>query len=590
MIGADKLADRLRREADRVHTKASLLAEQETAKQRIEDLAQQRDECSVEKKQIDANWDALWASCGIQPLTPREMRAWLDNLETLRHHVGQLNSLQQQVNDLEHTRDTQIQLLKQQLQNLAVDASDFISLDAALVESEAVAGEFEGIKRQQEVLEKEIETLERQLKSARTENQAARSEFYSWQSQWKQALDGVGLDGDTLPSEAADVIDTLRVLFAKQSDADKLQIRLRAIDEESESFRIQVSSVAATITPDLAELRADDVVIRLTALLSESRTRQSRRQQIEEQLQQARQDIQDSEAMILTMTHRLDTLCVEAKRDDHSELEDAERNSAEHLRLKAEVNSVEQEILDVGEGASLPELEADAEGIDQSALSGQIEVLINAINEELEPRRTVLAETKGREEKELELMDGSDYAATLANQVQSVLASVRSNAERYVRLKLAARILRDEIERYRQENQGPLVKRASEHFTLLTQASFEGLRTDFTDRDEPVLVGLRANGERVHVAGMSSGTRDQLYLALRLAALEKYMESSEPMPFIVDDILVHFDDDRSKATLGVLAELAKKTQVILFTHHSQLLAQARELAVVHELSQDNGGN
>ena len=46
--------------------------------------------------------------------------------------------------------------------------------------------------------------------------------------------------------------------------------------------------------------------------------------------------------------------------------------------------------------------------------------------------------------------------------------------------------------------------------------------------------------------GMSNGTRDQLYLALRLASLEKYMESSEPMPFIVDDILVDFDDECSQ--------------------------------------------
>lgn len=48
------------------------------------------------------------------------------------------------------------------------------------------------------------------------------------------------------------------------------------------------------------------------------------------------------------------------------------------------------------------------------------------------------------------------------------------------------------------------------------------------------------------------------------------MDSAEPMPFIVDDILVHFDDERSKATLGLLAELAKKTQVIMFTHQSAL--------------------
>jgi len=327
-------------------------------------------------------------------------------------------------------------------------------------------------------------------------------------------------------------------------------------------------------------------VMRLNALLSESQTRQSRRQQIEEQLQQARQDIQDSEATIQTMTERLDALCVEAERDSHAELEEAERRSADHLRLKAEVGGVEQEILDAGEGATLAELEVEAKGVDPDALPGKIEALTSKIDEELEPRQTVLAETKGREEKELELIDGSDHAAALADQGQSILASIRSNAERYVRIKLAARILRDEIERYRKENQGPLVKRASEHFAMLTRGSFEELRTDFNEKDEPVLVGIRPNGERVHVEGMSNGTRDQLYLALRLASLEKYIESSEPMPFIVDDILVDFDDERSEAALSALAQLAQKTQVILFTHHSRVVEQARKIdgaVQVHDL-------
>lgn len=64
------------------------------------------------------------------------------------------------------------------------------------------------------------------------------------------------------------------------------------------------------------------------------------------------------------------------------------------------------------------------------------------------------------------------------------------------------------------------------------------------------------------------------------------MDSAEPMPFIVDDILVHFDDEQSKATLGLLAELAKKTQVIMFTHHQRLVEQAQGLdgaVSIHEL-------
>ena len=64
------------------------------------------------------------------------------------------------------------------------------------------------------------------------------------------------------------------------------------------------------------------------------------------------------------------------------------------------------------------------------------------------------------------------------------------------------------------------------------------------------------------------------------------MESAEPMPFIVDDVLVDFDDPRSQAALNALALLAEKTQVILFTHHSQVVEQSKQLqseVQIHEL-------
>ena len=149
--------------------------------------------------------------------------------------------------------------------------------------------------------------------------------------------------------------------------------------------------------------------------------------------------------------------------------------------------------------------------------------------------------------------------------------------ERYIRIKLASKILREETERYRAENQDPVLKIACRYFMELTMGSFTGLRTDIDDHGELVLEAVRSNGSSIQVEAMSSGTRDQLYLALRLATLEWRIASSEPMPFIVDDILINFDDRRSAATIKALSSLGEKTQVILFTHHQQIVETAREL-------------
>jgi hypothetical protein len=59
------------------------------------------------------------------------------------------------------------------------------------------------------------------------------------------------------------------------------------------------------------------------------------------------------------------------------------------------------------------------------------------------------------------------------------------------------------------------------------------------------LVGRRDADHMVGVPVMSEGTRDQLYLALRLAYLEEYADRTEPIPFIGDDLVTSLDEERT---------------------------------------------
>jgi len=87
---------------------------------------------------------------------------------------------------------------------------------------------------------------------------------------------------------------------------------------------------------------------------------------------------------------------------------------------------------------------------------------------------------------------------------------------------------------------------------------------------------------------MSNGSHDQLYLALRLASLESWLRAHEPIPFVVDDILLNFDDRRALAALRALTALSHQTQVLFFTHHRHLVELAGanlppDVLFVHEL-------
>ena len=185
-------------------------------------------------------------------------------------------------------------------------------------------------------------------------------------------------------------------------------------------------------------------------------------------------------------------------------------------------------------------------------------------------------------------MDGSDRAALSAESAQNLLATLHGDVTRYATLELAAAIMKRGIELYRDKNQGPIVKRAGDLFAALTVGSFARLQIEDDGSGQSILKGVRPDGRLVGVDGMSDGSHDQLYLALRLASLESWLSSHEPIPFIVDDILLNFDDTRSTAALKTLAELSRRTQVLFFTHHRHVVELARaslppHVVFLHEL-------
>jgi uncharacterized protein YhaN len=170
-------------------------------------------------------------------------------------------------------------------------------------------------------------------------------------------------------------------------------------------------------------------------------------------------------------------------------------------------------------------------------------------------------------------VDGDAVAADAEQSAADAAARLSNLITEYASARLSSSIISEVIETYQHRYQGPLLARASKLFATITGGRFAKVATDF-DEDMTILVGVRANGKREIVGNLSSGTRDQLFLALRLAAIESHVGNRQPMPVVVDDIVINFDDASASATFKVLAELSKKTQVLFFTHHEHLLERA----------------
>ena len=149
--------------------------------------------------------------------------------------------------------------------------------------------------------------------------------------------------------------------------------------------------------------------------------------------------------------------------------------------------------------------------------------------------------------------------ATLRQQLDALNARISSLEETYAALEIAMSTLSAASTELQRRFAPRISKRAQELFSKLTDGRYDRLTLgeDFT-------VHAGATGETTLHSALwrSEGTTDQLYLALRLAVS---LELTPEAPFILDDALVRFDDQRLSQALTILEEAATGRQVILFT-------------------------
>ena len=241
--------------------------------------------------------------------------------------------------------------------------------------------------------------------------------------------------------------------------------------------------------------------------------------------------------------------------DTNALLSEAITRSDEQRRLNAELAEAMNNFLNGGDGLTRLQIEAEIVAADLVQLGAELAKINDELSDTVK-RQNDLSADLANALRILSEIGGSDAAAQAEAQRQEALAQMSDVAERYVKVLTASRLLRWSIERYREDKQGPLLQRAGSIFSTLTSGSFRKLIVDF-DREPMVLEGQRSDGKLVGISGLSDGTRDQLYLALRLAALEMHLEQSMPLPFIADDLFINYDDERSKAGFEALRDIIR---------------------------------
>jgi uncharacterized protein YhaN len=398
-----------------------------------------------------------------------------------------------------------------------------------------------------------------------------------WTLAWAPAIAALGAPADIDPEDAGELVTQWATAEGVISTRALTQRRLDGMDEDAAELARLAKSIAE---PMGLELPIDEVV---AAQMLETRWRDNEKARIQ------RAELEPGLSSLATLLAKrrgevdsavtlLRDLAAQSGVADMAEAELAALATRQVGRtaVKAELDRVEASLLTAGDGLNLGALRE--ERADRTL--DNLRAAVASLDEE-DRAATVDYESAVRAEQTLraDLASRADDTTVARATAEREAATVQMHdaIERYVELTLAKSLITQAIAKVRAQQQDPIIRRAAELFAVATAGEFTGLETDVDQNGKPVVVGVRASGGQAPVAIMSDGTRDQLFLAFRLASLDAYCSATEPLPFIADDVLVHFDDPRSASTLELLATFSETTQVILFTHHASIPDSAREL-------------
>jgi uncharacterized protein YhaN len=569
----DRLADA------RFHD-AARLAEIDSLQQRIAQAQQDVSACEVEGDRLEQKalqaaqeWSARLAARGLPVMAPQAWSGWAAHHQRLLEALAAREALATEHRSLLLQRDHHLQLLQLAYAGINQRGSGLPSLSACLrhartlmaslqqacADRRRLADAFEHALRDAQGHRDALVALDREADSLRS----------SWQSLAGELRLGISASSHVLAARL-DAFDDLRDASLAFEAADR-QWQLAA--QQIEAFRVDTRALARQLgePAPLPGAESSFVAACRASLESSQRAHDNRLR-----LQSEAQSLEQSIALTVAHRERLQASITRLQAlagvsDDASLLRAVSRNERRRA-LRREAASLEDLIRSTA-GPAYSSLVEQLACVDPVALQTEQDMLEQFIAQDEAARdAAIAARTQAR--SAFDAVNGDARAALAAEASREQLAGVARLATDWARLRLARELLERSVQSYQTRSQGPMLAAASRWFSRMTAGRWAKLLPEWSD-DNQILIAERDDGLRLPVARLSEGTADALYLSLRLAAIEVRLDAAPPIPLLLDDVLMTFDDERAALALQGLAELAQRNQVVYFTHHPHLLALAR---------------
>lgn len=200
----------------------------------------------------------------------------------------------------------------------------------------------------------------------------------------------------------------------------------------------------------------------------------------------------------------------------------------------------------------------------------------NTLSRRIEEESAKLGElqrSQGAIDNEIFRLAGDDSMTSALQKKEKIEAELKSALEEWLTLMYTEELLTRAQTIYKSGRQPQIMKMANEFLKDMTMGKYS---LHMVDNGKDIFIEDSTHAVKNEKI-WSSGTGDQVFLAIRLAMALSFGEQIEPLPIVLDDIFVRFDEKRQRETLRFLMELGKKQQIFLFTCHERTMHIAEEV-------------
>lgn len=419
--------------------------------------------------------------------------------------------------------------------------------------------------------ERELQLLAQRRRRLRRRLAQARDLVRSSHQEWLTKLQQLGLSGTSSPSTALPGWRSLTAIAGKLATLDQAATAIESLERLNQTLRTGAEELQSQL-PNLTQPGESPVAQfeQWKQELADWNTLRQRRRERRDEVRSIRRSLRRLRRRLDAVTRERRTLWLQAGARDRSEFSRRAAALNRQLELRRRLSELEVDITRLK--AEFPEMigHLDEFEIDDSP-AGPLDLedqqqQTNRLEREIEEDRTRLTEIA----RELDALASETTVPDLRLEAERLEQDLRRTVQCWAAQQLAGQTLTVQAAEFERRHQPETLNAASLIFARLTAGRYRRVWTPLTEQR---LLVEDETGVSRPVETLSRGTREQLYLAVRLAVVECLAHQGVVLPMLLDDVFVNFDQTRSVAAVAELIDFAERGHQVLFLTCHLHLAQ-----------------